>query len=220
MKKKPQQKQKKCKKNIKRTLMAVLFFKKEINMTIAEAINRCDTLKPNDFTESEKIEWLSRLDSRIKLEIIDTHEGFEDIEFEGYKEDMNLIEKPLLVPSPYDEMYLYWIQAQIDYNNGEINKYNNNISMFNSAYSDYAAYYNRTHMPLGRNYTYAFQVKKLETVEYEDKLTGEIMTRDNIVDNRVIYGKTYAEACSKNNINAAEYELVRKWTINKGFNFF
>ena len=188
-------------------------------MTIAQAILRCDDLKPNDYTPEEKIEWLSRLDGRIKIELIDTHEGAEDKEFNGYTEDTDTTTE-LLAPSPYDEMYLYWLQAQIDYSNGEINKYNSNISMFNTSYSDYAAYYNRTHMPLGRNYIYAFQVKKVETVEYEDKLTGEIMTRDNIVDNRVIYGRTYADACSKNNINASEYELVRKWTINKGFKFF
>ena len=117
-------------------------------MTLAEAIQRCDTLKPNSYTEPEKVEWLSRLDERIKIEVIDTHEGSEDIEFEKYTEDTNLFTTVLLVPSPYDELYLYWLQAQIDYNNGEINKYNNNISMFNSAYSGFTAYYNRTHKPL------------------------------------------------------------------------
>lgn len=191
-------------------------------MTLAEAIQRCDTLKPNSYTAPEKIEWLSRLDGRVKIEIIDTHEVLEneDVVFEGYTEDTDLLKTVLLVPSPYDELYLYWLQAQIDYNNGEINKYNNNISMFNSAYSDYAAYYNRTHMPLGYNHNYAFQVKKVETVEFEDKLTGETLTRDNVVDSRVIYGKTYAEACAKNNIKAEEYKIVNKWTIKQGFKFF
>ena len=123
-------------------------------MTLAEAIQRCDTLKPNSYTAPEKIEWLSRLDGRVKLEIIDTHEGAEDVVFEGYTEDTSLLDTVLLVPSPYDEIYLYWLQAQIDYNNGEINKYNNNISMFNSAYSDYASYYNRTHMPLSHKFKF------------------------------------------------------------------
>lgn len=182
-------------------------------MTLAEAIQRCDTLKPNSFTTSEKIEWLSRLDSRVKTEVIDTHEGFEEYaDFKGYTEDTSLLDTILLVPSPYDELYLYWIQAQIDYNNGEINKYNNNISMFNSAYRDFTAYYNRTHMPLGYEPNYAFRVKKTET----DKETGRV----NIVDSRVIYGKTFADACAKNNISAVDYEIVEKLTVTKGFKFF
>ena len=64
-------------------------------MTLAEAIQRCDTLKPNSYTEPEKVEWLSRLDERIKIEVIDTHEGSEDIEFEKYTEDTNLFTKGL-----------------------------------------------------------------------------------------------------------------------------
>ena len=181
-------------------------------MTLAEAIQRCDTLKPNSFTTPEKIEWLSRLDGRVKTEVIDTHEGFEDVEFAGYTEDTPLLETTLLVPSPYDELYLYWLQAQIDYNNGEINKYNNNISMFNSAYRDFTSYYNRTHMPLGYETNYAFRVKKTKT----DENTGRV----NIVDSRVIYGKTFADACAKNNISAVDYEMVEKLTVTKGFKYF
>ena len=43
-------------------------------MTIIEAINRIDELKPNNYTYLEKIGWLSKLDGAIKKNIIDTHE--------------------------------------------------------------------------------------------------------------------------------------------------
>ena len=43
-------------------------------MTIIEAINRIDELKPNSYTYLEKIGWLSKLDGTIKKNIIDTHE--------------------------------------------------------------------------------------------------------------------------------------------------
>ena len=42
-------------------------------MTIIEAINKNDLLKPNNFTQMDKIIWLSTLDGIIKKEIIDTH---------------------------------------------------------------------------------------------------------------------------------------------------
>ena len=117
-------------------------------MTIIEAINRLDALKFNTYSQSEKVEWLSSLDRRIRKEIIDTHEGAPSSEFSGYDDDTP-VSTELLVPAPYDEVYLRWMEAQIDYHNGEFGRYNNSVTMFNNAYSAYERSYNRTHMPLG-----------------------------------------------------------------------
>lgn len=122
-------------------------------MTIMDAIYRIDELKPNSYSQTEKIKWLSSLDGIIKKEIIDTHEGGEDIEFSEYGEYQDL-STPLLVPAPYDDIYLRWLEAQIDYTNGEYGKYNNSIAMYNTAYSAYANHYNRTHMPKGKKFKY------------------------------------------------------------------
>lgn len=122
-------------------------------MTITEAINKIDSLKHNTYSESDKVDWLSRLDSMVKRHIIDTHEGAEDVTFTGY-DDSTDYSTELLVPAPYDEMYLRWMEAQIDYHNGEYNKYNNAILMFNSDYESYQNYYNRNHMPKGNSFKY------------------------------------------------------------------
>ncbi len=122
-------------------------------MTINEAINKTDALKPNNFSIEDKIGWLSTLDYTVMREMIDTHEGGEDIVFEGYTEDTDL-DTELLAPAPYDEMYLRWLEAQIDYANNEFGKYNNAITMFNTAYGAYNNYYNRTHMPKGKQRKY------------------------------------------------------------------
>lgn len=119
-------------------------------MTIIEAINRIDSLKPNNYTQEDKIAWLSNLDGIIKTEIIDTHEGSENISFNGYDVDTAL-DTVLLVPSPYDSIYLKWLEAQIDYTNGENARYNNSKTMYNTTYSAFWKYYNRTHMPLGKS---------------------------------------------------------------------
>ena len=115
-------------------------------MTIIEAINEIDSVKPNDYTQTEKIKWLSNLDSMIKKEVIDTHEGSEDISFDGYT-DQTPIETILLVESPYDTMYIAWLESKIDYHNSEYTRYNNSITNFNDLYTEYVRYYNRTHMP-------------------------------------------------------------------------
>ena len=115
-------------------------------MTIMDAVYRIDELKPNSYSQSEKIKWLSTLDGIIKTEIIDTHEGGENVVFNGYDENTEL-STVLLVPAPYDDVYLRWLEAQIDYTNGEYRKYNNSSTAYNDAYTAFQKYYNRTHMP-------------------------------------------------------------------------
>ena len=46
-----------------------------------------------------------------------------------------------------------WGQYQ-DYLNGEIDRYNNAMAMFQAALDDYARHYNRTHLPLGARIRY------------------------------------------------------------------
>ena len=121
-------------------------------MKIIEAINQIDSLKHNTYSQANKLEWLSRLDAMVKKHIIDTHEG-EEVTFAGYG-DLTDPQTELLVPAPYDEMYLRWMEAQIDYHNGEYDKYNNAIDMFDTAYQGYHNYYNRTHKPKGEKIKY------------------------------------------------------------------
>ena len=115
-------------------------------MTLMEAINRIDTVKPNSYSLTEKIKWLSTLDGTVKKEIIDTHEGGENAVFTGYLEDTDLT-TTLLVPAPYDELYLFWLESKINYWNGEAGKYNNSMAMFNESYQRYENYYNRNNKP-------------------------------------------------------------------------
>ena len=119
-------------------------------MTIIEAIDHINSLKPNSYTQEEKITWISNLDGIIKKEIVDTHEGAEGVEFNGYDENTPL-DTILLVPPPYDDIYLKWLEAQIDYVNGETAKYSNSMIAYNNAYATFSRHYNRTHMPKGKS---------------------------------------------------------------------
>ena len=116
-------------------------------MTIIEAIGIINAVKPNNYTELDKIGWLSEIETTIKTEVIDTHEGGEDIIFKGYDQDTNTDTK-LLLSEPYDDIYIKWLEAKIDYHNAEYSKYNNAMVAFNNAYSSFERYYNRHHMPI------------------------------------------------------------------------
>lgn len=122
-------------------------------MTINEAITRLDSLKPNGYSQSDKIGWLSIVDGMIKNNIIDTHEGGEDVTFNEYNDDTPL-DTELIVKAPYDELYISWLSSKVDYYNGEYLRYNNNIVRYNDTLTAYANHYNRTHMPKGKKHKY------------------------------------------------------------------
>lgn len=123
-------------------------------MTIREAITKLDALMHNTYTNADKISWLSRADWMVKRHIIDRHEGREDITFNGYTDaDMD---KTLLVGAPHDEMYIRFIESQVHYNNGEYDKYNNAIMMFQSVYDDFASMYTREHLPISAGPRFLF----------------------------------------------------------------
>lgn len=122
-------------------------------MTIIEAITSLDAHKRNTYSQEDKVKWLSRLDSMAKRLVIDTHEGGEETAFDGYGDETDL-HTVLLIPAPFDEVYLRWMEAQIDYANGEYDRYNNAIEMFNTAWEAYRNDYNRTHMPKGAKFKF------------------------------------------------------------------
>ena len=115
-------------------------------MTIIEAINAIDDLCPNTYSKEKKKAQLSKLDDVIKRDIIDKHEGSDKVTFTGYDENTPL-DTVLLVPAPYDDVYVFWLQTWIDYWNGEVGRYNNSTSMYKTAYSAFERAYNREHMP-------------------------------------------------------------------------
>ena len=119
-------------------------------MKIMEAIRRVDNLKHNTYTVGEKIAWLSELDGNVKKTVYDAHlpnDGEEYPEFKGYMEkdveDGNGQE--MLIPAPWDTAYIMWLQAQIDYYNGEYDRYNNSVAAVNSTLQAFENHFHRTH---------------------------------------------------------------------------
>lgn len=113
-------------------------------MTVIEAINIIDALKPNAFTRDDKLRWLNEVDGIVQKAIIDTHEG--GAEWTEHTADDDV----LLVVAPYTSLYIYWLDSRIAYYNRESVAYNNAIAAYNTALSAYTNFYNRTHMPIGQ----------------------------------------------------------------------
>ena len=124
-------------------------------MTILEAISTTDTLKPNTYDQSDKVRWLSNLDGIIKRSIIDTHEGGEGVIFRDYDENTPL-DTVLLVPSPFEDIYIKWLEAQIDYHNNEYARYNISATAYNNIYHEFTKHYKERHVPKQRSTRFLF----------------------------------------------------------------
>lgn len=117
-------------------------------MTIQEAIDRIDMLKPNKFPDRQKIAWLSDLDGMVAREVLMTHEGMpEGFAFCGYGQDTEY-DTVLLVPEPYVDIYQHYMATQMDIANAESGKYSQDMLLFNNAWTTFGDYWTRTHMPV------------------------------------------------------------------------
>lgn len=119
-------------------------------MTIGEAIRQLDAIKPNAVDRAAKVRWLAEVDWAVYRELVRTHEGGEDLVFEGYDPDgdSGADDKLLLAVPPYDRMYVQYLACQIDLQNQEYDLYQNDAALYNQSYDDYAKYYNRQIMPV------------------------------------------------------------------------
>ena len=125
-------------------------------MTIQEALDQIDELKVNTYSTHQKIRWLSDLDGKVWNEIVLAHEGVPaGTVFRGY-DDATPTDTVLIAPGAYAEIYRHWLAAQIDDNNRDTQEYSKSMIRYNQAWHDLAAYWTRTHMPIGRASQFSF----------------------------------------------------------------
>lgn len=115
-------------------------------MTINEAIRTVDKRKPNTHNDEEKVAWLEMLDRQIVRTVIRTHAGGEDAVMPSYDPDTDM-DTDLLAEAPHDAIYIWWLMAQMDLVNQDINQYNVDITMFNADFDAYKQDYTRHHIP-------------------------------------------------------------------------
>lgn len=116
-------------------------------MTIGQALEEIGEIQPHSFGSERMIKWLRQLDTELYEKIIRAHERWEQVARPAYTA-ATPDDTVLLVPEPYDCIYLHWLQSRIDYAMAEFGRYNNSNAMCEADRQEYAAWYNRTHMPL------------------------------------------------------------------------
>lgn len=104
-------------------------------MKISELIQKVQEEKPNTFTDEKVLTFVNEVEA-------DVSEQLRLIEPKQYTSDD--METELLVPSPYDRLYVSYLKAQIDYANEEYDSYQNNAAQHVQDFRDYVDWVIRT----------------------------------------------------------------------------
>ena len=115
-------------------------------MTINEAIARVDDLRDNTMAPNIKIACLQMVDQQVYHEIIKGRVGADAVTLPDYSDDNG--ERVLLVPPPYDMLYVYRLEAEICYKNQEIDRQANALTRYNELMDAFAKQYAREHRSL------------------------------------------------------------------------
>lgn len=137
-------------------------------MTPSKAIEIIDSLRPNSYSEEDKLRWINELDGMVKRLVFQWDENYikgikeqyekGQITEKEYNEIMDKmktysypddLDRELLIPAPYEEIYSLYLEAKIDYHNREYINYNNSATMFELRYSEFKKDYIRHHRARG-----------------------------------------------------------------------
>lgn len=103
--------------------------------TMNTVVEYVDAVKPNAYSNDDKYRWINTLEGLVSREVLN-----DDAPEYNLPGDAEI---PLLVESPYDDIYHLYVSAMIDFYNREYNDYNNTIIMFQERLDQYKNWYIR-----------------------------------------------------------------------------
>ena len=107
--------------------------------TLQQALTRIDTICPNAWDDAAKLLWLNECESMIQTRILGTApEACITYDADTARSTV------LLVPAPFDRLYVYYVIAMCDYAAHETAHYADSMMLFNAALDEYAKWYQRT----------------------------------------------------------------------------
>lgn len=117
-------------------------------MKFSEAINQADAIKPNAFNAATKKRWLLELEGKIAADVM-----LMDIsELRQLTKMDSSDDRETLVSFPHDGLYVTYLMAKIDEQNGEFNKYTNTMQMFNGELNNFKRWFAQTYAPANGYY--------------------------------------------------------------------
>ena len=120
-------------------------------MTIRELFDYIMLVKPHTFSDSVQLLWLNELEGRVQLDIW----LMAPVEVKSYELPADEGAE-LLVSVPHTGIYRYWMEAMLDLERGEYQKYQNSMEAFNAAWNEYACWFAETQGTEGDGVSHGF----------------------------------------------------------------
>ena len=115
-------------------------------MTTLDIITKCDRIKPIVYSQSQKREWLNKIESDIREYMCLYSSKYADTSF------VNEENPALSLPESESDIYVYYLISMIDLSNQEYNLYNNSSTFFNALFQKWQKKYRRQHKPQCKTY--------------------------------------------------------------------
>lgn len=110
--------------------------------TLQGVLDIIDSIKPNAFSEEAKTAWINEVEGLVQTEVFLL--AIEDVVQYTWPENAAAT---LLAKPPHDKIYWVYLSAMVDFANGEYDKYQNTMQMFNQFFGEYMRWYARTYNP-------------------------------------------------------------------------
>lgn len=111
-------------------------------MTSNRLVTLLRELTANQYSDNVLLMWLSNCENTVLTDVLLASP-------EDCVELTELSDAKLLVPHPWDKLYLPYMQAQVAHANGEYDHYGNYIALFNAYLEEYARHILETVQPAG-----------------------------------------------------------------------
>lgn len=112
--------------------------------TFKEIIARVDDRKPNSYSQQAKFQWLTDLNGKIAADaFLMSPAKIRELP-RKYPEDMD---REPLVLYPHDDLYDAFLEAKIDYANGDYSDYQNRMEGYNGLYSNFRLWLHNAYDP-------------------------------------------------------------------------
>lgn len=115
-------------------------------MTVGQVMEQFHRLFPHQYPDQTLLGWLSELEGQAIGDIFLTRcDNPAPAHWCGY--GCGDRDRTLLIPAPYDGVYLDWLKSKVDYWNGDSAGYHDSYSAFNNAYLSFGDAWRRSHAP-------------------------------------------------------------------------
>ena len=110
--------------------------------TLQGVLELIDDIKPNAFSDEVKTAWVNEVEKLVQTEVFLL--AVEDVVQYQWPADSGAT---LLAKPPHDKIYWVYLSAMVDFGNGEYDKYQNTMQMFNQFFSEFMRWFALTYRP-------------------------------------------------------------------------